>query len=100
MEQMELESQAKAGKRERAEAAMARARRLEMFRRHGLNDEDITRTNTMSAGDPVSSYIGYPEIQAQMIADEKDAMGGIRGKIGRVAQGIADYLGIGTEGAA
>lgn len=89
MEQLEHESKSKIERKAEMEAAMERARRKKIFQSHGLDSEDIARTTEMSASDPVGAYIGYPEVQAQMIADEKARRDGI---VAKVVQGIAGLI--------
>ncbi len=92
MHEIGSESQTKIEKREKAEAEMERARRREVFRSYELDEEDIARTRAIEAGDPVGSYFGFPEIQAQMIADEKAYRNGLAGRIERVVQAVGEVI--------
>lgn len=93
---MYTESQAKQERRESAEIAMERIRKQKIFLSRGLDGDDISRTSTITAGDPVSGYIGYPEVQADMIAEEKEAArkGTFLGKVERVVEGIGKLIGV------
>ena len=94
---MDAESKAKHQKRLRNIATMKRVRNGEIFKSYGLDNSEIARTRTFTAGDPVSNYVGYPDVQAQMIVDEKETKGRIKEQFDKVVDGIAKILGKGPE---